>query len=184
MKLIIGLGNPGKEYIDTRHNVGFILLDKIQEVWNFSKFKFNKKFNSEISKKWEMGKGKGEILLVKPQTFMNRSGEAVQTILDFYKLEPKDIIVIHDDLDIELGKYKIAVDSSSAGHKGVQNIIDQLGTQKFTRIRIGISKNPAEKTVCQINFHDYVLQKFSQEELEIIKKIFGDVSEEIKTFIA
>lgn len=175
MKLIIGLGNPGEKYKNTRHNVGFEFLDKLKTEWNFPIFEFNNKFNSELSKGlYEIRDTRYEILLVKPQTFMNLSGVAVRSILDFYKLSPDDILVIHDDKDIALGEYRLANDSSSAGHNGVQNIIDNLGTQNFKRIRIGVGAEtnlPAE---------DFVLQKFSDEELEMIKKVLSDVLEEVR----
>ncbi|HRY82302.1 MAG TPA: aminoacyl-tRNA hydrolase [Candidatus Moranbacteria bacterium] len=191
MKIIIGLGNPEKKYENTRHNTGFLMLDKIKEKWNFPEFEFNKKFDAEISKGEINNK---EILLVKPQTFMNLSGTAVKSILDFYKLTPEDIVVIHDDIDIALGKYKIATDSSSAGHNGVQNIIDQLGTQKFKRIRVGIGQSVGEALVCRLDTHpprvdetsprveagDFVLEKFSAEELETIKKISENILGEIE----
>lgn len=176
MILLIGLGNPDKKYENTRHNAGFMLIDKIQKIWEFPDFEFNKKFNAEISKNNLEEK---EILLVKPQTYMNLSGVSVKAILDFYKLTPDDIIVIHDDVDIPLGKYKIAVDSSSAGHNGVQNIIDQLGTQKFRRIRIGVGQSVGEALVCRLNAHDFVLEKFTASELETIEKISEDILEEI-----
>ena len=167
MKLIIGLGNPGEKYYGTRHNVGFEFLDKLKNELDFPEFEFNKKFNAEIS-------AKKETVLVKPQTFMNLSGEAVRNILDFYKLSPDDITVIHDDKDILLGEYRLADDSSSAGHNGVQNIIDCLGTQKFKRIRIGIGAET------DLPSDVFVLQKFSDEELEIIKKVLDKVLEEVK----
>lgn len=167
MKIIIGLGNPEKKYLGTRHNVGFEFLDKLKNDLNFPKFEFNKKFNAEISVK-------KEIILVKPQTFMNLSGVAVRSILDFYKLSLEDILVIHDDKDITLGEYRLADDSSSAGHNGVQNIIDCLGTQKFKRIRIGVG------TETNLPSDVFVLQKFSDEELEKIKKVLDDVLEEVK----
>lgn len=170
MKIIIGLGNPGKKYLGTRHNVGFEFLDKLKSELDFPEFEFNKKFNAEISVK-------KEIILVKPQTFMNLSGEAVRSILDFYKLSPEDITVIHDDKDITLGEYRLADDSSSAGHNGVQNIIDCLGTQKFKRIRIGVG---AETNLPSDVF---VLQKFSDEELEKIEKVLEDVLGEVKKFL-
>ncbi len=167
MKLIIGLGNLEEKYIGTRHNVGFEFLDKLKTDLNFPEFEFNKKFNADISTN-------KEITLVKPQTFMNLSGEAVQSILSFYKLSPDDILVIHDDKDIVLGEYRLATDSSSAGHNGVQNIIDKLGTQKFKRIRIGVGVEtdlPSEV---------FVLQKFSDEESEKIKDVLEKVLEEVK----
>ena len=167
MKIIIGLGNPGKKYSGTRHNVGFEFLDKLKTEFDFSEFEFNKKFNAEISTN-------KEIILVKPQTFMNLSGESVRDILSFYKLSPEDILVIHDDKDIPLGEYRLANDSSSAGHNGVQNIIENLGTQKFKRIRIGVGVET------NLPSDVFVLQKFSDEELEIIKKVLDEVLKEVK----
>lgn len=171
MKIIMGLGNPGEQYENTRHNTGFNFITKLKEAWNFPDFEINKKFNAEISKK-------DEIILAKPQTFMNLSGEAVQKMLEFYKLAPSDIIVIHDDLDIELGKYKIATDSSSAGHNGVQNIIDKLGTQTFKRIRIGIGIKK-DGQVCISDPHNYVLQKFTEEEKEKVDGLFEEIKKEL-----
>lgn len=182
MKIIIGLGNPEEKYVGTRHNVGFEFLDKLQKEWDFPAFEINKKFNAEISKgNYELSTSSAdgqttnyELILVKPQTFMNLSGEAVQSILSFYKLSPDDILIIQDDKDIALGEYRLATDSSSAGHNGVQNIIDKLGTQKFKRIRIGVGVEtdlPAEV---------FVLQKFSDEESEIIKNVLDKVLEEVK----
>lgn len=176
MKLIIGLGNPGKEYESSRHNAGFMVADKIREYFSTqggpaSGWEFNKKFNADISEGIIGGK---KIILVKPQTFMNLSGEAVKKILDFYKLTPADIIVIHDDLDIDLGKYKISANSSSAGHQGVQNIIDRLGTQKFTRIRIGIEGQEKRKGR-QIPSEDFVLQIFTKSEKDEIENILDKI---------
>lgn len=167
MKIIIGLGNPGEKYIGTRHNVGFEIIDKLKTDLNFPEFEFNKKFNAEISTN-------KEIALMKPQTFMNLSGESVQNFLSFYKLSQDDILVIHDDKDIALGEYRLATDSSSAGHNGVQNIIDKLGTQKFKRIRIGVGVET------DLLSDVFVLQKFSDDELEKIKDVLKKVLEEVK----
>ena len=187
MKILIGLGNPEKKYEFTRHNAGFMLLDKLQSKWEFPAFEFNKKFNAEISKSklplLNKERAGGEVVLAKPQTFMNLSGTAVKAILDFYKLSPDDILVIHDDIDIPLGKYKIATDSSSAGHNGVQNIIDQLGTQKFHRVRIGLGQEKEGALVCRLGVHDFVLEKFTPQELEKIKKISEDILDEIKKLL-
>lgn len=178
MKIIIGLGNPGEKYAETRHNVGFMFLDKLQKEMDFPEFEFNKKFNAEISEKKSTVNGqRSNVILVKPQTFMNLSGESVRSLLDFYKLSPENILVIHDDKDILLGEYRLADDSSSAGHNGVQNIIDQLGTKKFKRIRIGVGVEtnlPADV---------FVLQKFSEEEKEAVEKVLEGVLEEIKKFL-
>lgn len=162
MNLIIGLGNPGKQYEDTRHNVGFMVLDKIAD-----NFKFVKKFNAEISitdKK----------ILAKPQTFMNLSGYSVQKIMSFYKVHSKDLIVIHDDLDVKLSEFKMQKNRSSAGHNGVQSIIDSIGTQDFTRIRIGIKNKEYNYN---IDAEKFVLQKFSKDELEIISEVIKKIAQ-------
>lgn len=215
MKLIVGLGNPGKKYKATRHNIGFIFIDALQAGWNFPVFEFQKKFNAELSRE---NFQQEDIILVKPQTFMNLSGESVKKILDFYKMIPKDILVIHDDLDIAMGNFKIATNSSSAGHNGVQNIIDQLGTQEFRRIRVGIGQTKENAIICppdmpvqiknstnkligeavcrdakkirqirrtgKIEAQDFVLEKFSHEEIEKIKSIESSVLEEVEKFLS
>ena len=172
MKIVIGLGNPGKKYVPTRHNVGFFVLDLIikkakkqenKESILLKDFKLEKKFEAEIAK-FELG-GEG-IILVKPHTFMNNSGEAVKKIVDFYKIDPiNDLVVIHDDIDVELGKIRIKSKGSSAGHNGVQSIIDNLGIDHFLRVRIGIGRPPERMDVDK-----YVLGKFSVKEKEIIEE--------------
>jgi peptidyl-tRNA hydrolase, PTH1 family len=185
MIIIVGLGNPEASYAGTRHNIGFEIVDKLREDFfaqggPASGWEFNKKFNAEISKGNLEGR---EILLVRPWTFVNLSGTAIAKILEFYKLTADDVIVIHDDLDIALGKYKIATDSSSAGHNGVQNIIETLGTQKFKRVRIGIGEEVSGVIACRIDAHDYVLGKFSEEELEKLKKISDDILSAVKSLV-
>lgn len=165
MLIIIGLGNPGKKYSNTRHNVGFFMLDKIKDAGNFPDFKLNKKLNVAVS---ISGLEDKKVILAKPQTFMNSSGEAAINLINFYKLDPSDLIVIHDDKDIALGKYKIAADSSSAGHNGVQDIIERLGTQKFRRIRIGIGR---DKISPPVDASDWVLGKFTKEERKAVEEI-------------
>lgn len=173
MKIIIGLGNPGEKYTLTRHNVGFEIIDAIWKKWDFPKFEFSKKFEAEFSK----GKFEGnDVMLLKPQTFMNLSGRPILSAMDFYHLSTDNIIVIHDDLDIQLGKYKVATDSSSAGHNGVRDIIEKLGTKNFRRIRIGIK--PEEKSINDAA--DFVLHPFNEEELKKIAKIRCLAIEEIE----
>jgi len=171
MKLIIGLGNPEEKYKNNRHNAGFIIIDEFQKDWGFPAFEFSKKFDAEISEGISEG---DKIILVKPQTFMNKSGESVQKIISFYKLTPEDITVIHDDLDINLGEFKLSTDSRAAGHNGVQNIIDKLGTQNFKRIRIGIEGEEQRKNRV-VPGDVFVLQDFSDEELEIIKNLAKEI---------
>jgi len=152
MKLIVGLGNPGKEYENTPHNAGFIIIEEIKkEVAEKNNWEFNKKFDAEIIKS-EIEDEK--IILAKPQTFMNNSGETVAKIVAYYKIKPEDIIIVHDDLDIPLGKLRIKEEGSSAGHNGIESVIQVLGTRKFIRVRIGI-----EKTNKKIPSEKYVLQK-------------------------
>ncbi len=182
MKIIVGLGNPGKQYEKTRHNAGFIILDELQKKWGFPEFSLSKKFNAEISEgiakrftlPLESSTHPPKIILVKPQSFMNHSGKAVRTIMDFYKLEPKDMIVIHDDLDIDLGSFKISTNTSAGGHNGIQSIIDHIGTQQFKRIRIGIEGAERKKTRT-IPGDVFVLQNFSEEELNEISKVNNDI---------
>lgn len=173
MKIIVGLGNPGEQYKNTRHNIGWLALD---DLLGEVKWTENKKFNSLIYKE-------GESLYVKPLTFMNNSGQAVQKILNYYKLLPKNfgilnkknsdlsdiLTVIQDDLDINFGDFKVATDSSSAGHRGIQSIIDYLKTKKFTRLRLGI-KNELLRT--HIPPEKFVLQPFNHEEKERLKETF------------
>ncbi|HCU70177.1 MAG TPA: aminoacyl-tRNA hydrolase [Candidatus Moranbacteria bacterium] len=213
MKIIIGLGNPGKQYEGTRHNIGFEIVEKLQKDFDFPEFTFNKKFNAEISEgnylpHRQAGKlpassagGKTEnhkLILVKPQTFMNLSGTAVRAMLDFYKLAPEEIIVIQDEVDIEIGTFKISTDSRSAGHNGIQNIIDNLSTQKFTRLRIGIGrKTETDTPSCRMGVHpprvdersprveagDFVLERFSPEENEKINHLTEDIQEALKKLL-
>jgi len=166
MKLIVGLGNPGKEYQNTRHNVGFIMAEKLISSFKFPISKLEKKFNAQISAGLFNG---NKIIIVQPQTFMNESGIAVRAISDFYKITPNDIIIVHDDKDIALGEYKIQTDRGPAGHNGVKSIIEHLGTQNFTRMRIGVA--PKEHEIQDTA--DFVLGKLRKEE----KIILDDVLE-------
>jgi peptidyl-tRNA hydrolase, PTH1 family len=179
--LIAGLGNPGKEYEKTRHNSGFMMTDhffeKFRREFGFSDWEEKKKLKALVS----IGKTNDQkIILLKPQTFMNLSGEAVSAAVQFYKISPEEIIVLHDEIDLPLGEYRFSVDSSSAGHKGAQNIIDTLGTQKFKRLRIGVD-NRGEK---KIETEKYVLGKFSPGELKIITEVFSESSKETRGLIS
>jgi len=161
MRLIIGLGNPGKQHEKTRHNAGFIVLDELRKKWDLPEFQLSNKFNAELSEGSTFGQ---RAILVKPQSFMNRSGQVVRAIMDFYKLSPDNIVVVHDDLDIDLGTFKISTDASAGGHNGVQSIVDHLGTQQFKRIRIGIEGTERKKTRTMAG-DVFVLKNFSEEEL-------------------
>ncbi len=159
MKLIVGLGNPGERYQKSRHNVGFILLDKFAADNNL-KWRRVEKFNSEVA---DYSNG----FLIKPQTFMNNSGDAVSKLANFYKISFDDLIIIHDDVDLPLGVIKKQKGKNSAGHHGVENIIEKLGTKDFWRIRVGIGK--PEDT--NIPVDEWVLQDFGENELDIVAKL-------------
>lgn len=176
MQIIVGLGNPGEKYNNTRHNIGFAIVDELAQQKNIT-WQNNKKFKAEVAES-------GDLILVKPQTFMNASGESVAAILRYYKLIPKTIFgtkkdsdltsvltVIHDDLDLILGKYKLSINSSSAGHNGVQSIIDYVKTKNFKRLRIGISTDERK----QIPGDKFVLQKFKDEEKNLLKDLTKEI---------
>ncbi len=164
MKIICGLGNPGKKFEKTWHNVGFLALDEFQKRNNFPKFKLVKKFESKISKKKINNE---KIILVKPQTFMNNSGRAVKLLIENWKLEIGNLIVVHDDIDLLLGKIKISIGKGSGGHKGVQSIIDELKTKNFIRIRVGICPKSGKPK----NLEKFVLRKIEKRKEKIIKEI-------------
>ena len=165
MKLIVGLGNPGRKFKKTRHNVGFRVIDGFKRRNNFPKFKFSKKFQSLISEGYF---NREKIVLIKPQTFMNDSGKAVKSLTKNYKLKIINLFVIHDDVDIPLGKIKISIGRGSAGHKGVQSIIDELNTKNFIRLRIGIKSTPNNKKKVK---REFVLKKFTKKEEKVVRKI-------------
>ncbi|MGL5978550.1 MAG: aminoacyl-tRNA hydrolase [Erysipelotrichaceae bacterium] len=153
MKLIVGLGNPGKEYERTRHNAGFMVLDALAGAWNLNIS--TKKFKGLLAETNIKGQ---KVILLKPQTYMNLSGESVRAVADFYNLEEEDILIIYDDLDLPVGKLRLREKGSAGGQNGVKSIIAHLGTQTFPRIRVGIGKDPRIPTV------DYVLGKFREDE--------------------
>ncbi|OGF27735.1 aminoacyl-tRNA hydrolase [Candidatus Falkowbacteria bacterium RIFOXYC2_FULL_47_12] len=183
MKFIIGLGNPGEKYKNTRHNTGFVVLDALAGALNAEAFRFEKKFNADVAQaQWRNEK----ILLVKPQTFMNNSGLAVRAILNFHALLPKRLgliahrnadlaavlTVIHDDVDFALGTFKLQQNRSAGGHKGVQSIITHLKTQNFTRARIGIATPLLRKKIPPEKF---VLDNFLPEEKKTLQKITPEI---------
>lgn len=161
MKLIVGLGNPGKEYDNTRHNIGFSLLDVIakDKGINFDSEKFNAKY-AEINIEGE------RVILIKPLSYMNLSGIVVRKYMDYYKIDKDDLLVIQDDLDMVLGKVKFVYNSSSGGHNGIKNIEEQISTREYVRLKIGISNNK------NIDTKDYVLGKFSNDELKILEDVY------------
>jgi len=164
MILIVGLGNPGIKYKRTRHNMGFRVLDEFQKKNNFPDFKFSKKFNALISKK---NTGKEKIILAKPKTFMNNSGQTVKKLSTYYSPPTISLIVVHDDIDLPLGKIRISKKRGSAGHKGVESIIKESGSKNFIRLRIGVRNQESEVK----NRWKFVLKNFTKEEEKIVEKI-------------
>ena len=154
MYLIVGLGNPGRDYEKTRHNTGFEAIDMLAE-----------KLGIQVAEKKYKGLcgkariGSEQVLLLKPQTYMNLSGESVRAAADFYKIAPEHIIVIYDDIDLEVGRLRLRAKGSAGGHNGIRNIIAHMGTQEFPRIRIGVGAKPD-----RMDLADYVLGRFSREE--------------------
>lgn len=178
MNCIIGLGNPGSHYRHTRHNVGFLFLENFRDSRKFPPFREESRFEAETS---EGIMDRARILLMRPLTFMNRSGDAVVRLAHFYKLNPHDIAVIHDDLDIAFGKIRISRDSRSAGHRGVEDIIKKLGTKTFLRIRIGIRREAVSMPSDTAHF---VLERFTREEKEALPRLFQVVADTLAAWVA
>ena len=172
MKMIVGLGNPGEEYINTRHNVGFMMIDNYAQEHNINRFK--QKFNGLYAK---FEHNMETYILLKPQSYMNLSGTVIKKFASFYKIKPEDILIIHDDLDLPVGKIKVKFKGSSGGHNGIKNIIDNLKTEIFPRFKIGIGKNE------NIPYINYVIGKFSKEDLNIITKIYSFSNDVIDDFL-
>lgn len=169
MKLVVGLGNPGKEYKNTRHNCGFRAIDFYAEK---NSLNFKNKFNGEYC---EQIINNEKVIFLKPQTFMNNSGDSVIKFVNYYNINLEDILVIYDDVDFEVGTFKIKKNGSSGGHNGINSIINVLKTQNVYRLRIGISKN-------KIPLVDYVLGNFSKEDNEKINDMMPNVVNAINDF--
>ncbi len=172
MKIIVGLGNPGEKYKDTRHNVGFMVVDKLaHELGGIDiRWEQQRKHKSSVAKT-------GEVLLVKPETFMNASGIAVRSLSTLYKVKAEDVWVIHDDLDLPLGKIRIRFGGASAGHHGVDSIIRELGSDQFVRVRLGIGREKsgsgivADRKLHQSTVVNFVLSRFGRSEAGELKHL-------------
>ena len=169
MKLVVGLGNPGKEYDKTRHNIGFMVLDDY-----LGNVKWSTKFNALY---YECAINQDNVLCVKPLTCMNNSGNAVGEFVRYFNIDIKDILVIQDDLDLNVGDYKLKCHSSSGGHNGIKSIINSLGNQDFPRLKVGIGSVKKDQVI------DYVLGKFSKIELETLNNEFITFGKIIDSFI-
>lgn len=177
MKLIVGLGNPGEKYASTRHNIGFVVLDELarRQIPN-TKFQIANKFKSEIIQT-------KEYILVKPQTFMNDSGTAVAKICHFYKVKYEDLYVVHDDLDIQLGSYKIQHGKGPKVHHGISSVEEKLGTDKFWNVRIGV-ENRVVRGNKGVPGVVYSLQNFENDELRIMNEVIEKVTGELNRVVS
>lgn len=173
-KLIVGLGNPGEKYHETRHNIGFMLVDQLAKKWNLT-FSKDKIFQAEIASTFLYGE---KIYLIKPITFMNESGKAVQALLAYYGLEMSDLLVIYDDLDMKVGKIRLRSQGSAGGHNGIKSIINHLGSQDFNRIKIGIGRpKQGEKVV------HHVLGRFDHEDYTMIVRTLDKVEDAVNFYL-
>lgn len=167
MYIIAGLGNPTREYDKTRHNVGFSVIDVLADRYNMDV--------SERKHKAFCGRGAIEgqkVVLMKPQTYMNLSGESIRAAMDFYKADPEDVLIIYDDVSLEPGQLRIRQKGSAGGHNGIKNIISHLGTQEFPRIKVGVGAKPP-----RMDLADYVLSRFSQGEQKLMEEAFKEAAE-------
>lgn len=172
--VIAGLGNPGREYAGNRHNVGFHCLDRLAAAHQltFAKWRSHAKV--------ALGQLAGRrVILLKPQTFVNESGEAVQAVCSFYRVPPAHTLVVYDDLDLPQGTIRLRPSGGSGGHRGIRSIIDRLGTQSFPRLRVGIGRPPG-----RMEPKDYVLQDWSEAELEQMAEVYDRAVAAVETFLA
>jgi len=173
MKCIIGLGNPGKKYDKTRHNIGFMVIDRLSEDLGIKLS--NNKFKSDYGAGYVNGE---KVMLVKPQTFMNLSGEGVRPLIDYYKIDIADILVLYDDLDLPVGKLRLRQKGSGGGHNGIKSLNQHLGSVDYKRIRIGIDRPaPGEPII------GYVLSKFPKSDKEIMNKVIDVTKDASAAFV-
>lgn len=172
--LIIGLGNPGREYVQTRHNIGFMLIDRLIIRLNARGMRLQSKA-IVVTAQYEDKR----IVLAKPQTFMNLSGQSIQGLVHFYKLSLDKVLIIHDDLDLPLGTIRMRPGGGAGGQKGVKSAINQLGTNEFARLRLGIDRPPG-----RMDPADYVLQDFSQREIQTLSATLDRATEATMTWVS
>jgi peptidyl-tRNA hydrolase len=172
MKLIVGLGNPGDKYQNTRHNCGFMAIERLEEILDVKCDKV--KFKGLYTKTKYQGQ---DIVLLKPMTYMNLSGESIRETMQYFKINIDDVLVIYDDLDLPVGKIRLRENGGSGGHNGIKNIIQQLKTDVFKRIRIGIDRNPSIPVI------DYVLAHFNKTEFGALNDVFKRSSEAALVFV-
>ncbi len=176
MKWIVGLGNPGKRYENTRHNVGFLVVDRFAGRHGFGEFR--RQFSAMVSAQ-PMEQAMGEkVFLVKPQIYMNRSGTVVREAIGYYKGQPEDLLIVHDDLDLPLGRLRYRARGSSGGHRGLESIFEALGTQDVARLKVGIGR------VEGIDPTDYVLSTIQSQERLVLERALQRASESLDVWIA
>ena len=172
MKIGVGLGNPGNQYKDTRHNIGFLVVDELARRWNTPSWK--RRYDAEVSEHRAIG----PVLLVKPQTFMNLSGNSVREAAKFYKTPSTDIVVIHDDLDLPAGRLRIRERGGSGGHRGIESMLSQLGADDFVRVRFGVGRPPEGWESA-----DYVLGRFAPDEQALIKEAIDKAADAVEAIL-
>lgn len=177
MKLVVGLGNPGPKYETTRHNVGWLALDHLIDVWKAEGPK--SKFNAEF---WTATVGGEKVILAKPQTFMNLSGQAIAPLAGFYKCAPADIIVVYDEVDLKPGALRIKTGGGSGGHNGIKSLDSSLGSPEYHRVRIGVGH--ARDVHPGMDLADYVLGQFTQSECDTLDGVFANVAKAAELLIA
>jgi PTH1 family peptidyl-tRNA hydrolase len=171
--LLVGFGNPGREYINTRHNIGFMLIDRLAVRLNAHGMKLQSKA-IVMSTLYEERK----VILAKPQTYMNLSGQSVQGLLHFYKLPPQNLLVAHDDLDLPFGTLRIRPAGGPGGQRGMASTIEQLGTKEFPRLRLGIGRPPG-----RMDPKDYVLQDFSKDDIKLLPEVLDRAADAALEFV-
>jgi len=173
VRLVVGLGNPGTDYANTRHNAGFLVVDEMAAAWAISIHQ--KKFNVELGR----GRVNGiETILVKPQAYMNKSGLPVRQVGDYFKIPYRDMLVIHDDIDLEFGRLKIKEKGGHGGHNGVRSLIDALGEDAFVRLRVGVGRSGNEGNVV-----NHVLGTFNQQERALLEKVIKRARDAVETIL-
>jgi PTH1 family peptidyl-tRNA hydrolase len=174
--LVVGLGNPGREYDGTRHNVGFALVEKLAMDWRAGDWELKKKFNARLT---EVRLGEKKVVLCEPQTFMNLSGEAVQAVGAYYKLPAKQILILVDDADLPLGTIRLRPDGSSGGHHGLESIEQHLGTRAYARLKLGIGRRAEDGR--QIS--GFVLGRFAGDEKKIVEAVLQRASQQVECWL-
>ncbi len=172
MKIIVGLGNPGQEYGATRHNVGFMTVDKLAEKWSITTWR--ERYNGLVAEY----RGEETVLLVKPQTYMNLSGRAIVPLVNFYKVQFNEITVIYDDLDLPAGRLRLRLKGGSGGHRGIESMLYELGNDDFNRVRIGIGRPPQGWETA-----NYVLGRFNSEEAPVISEAIDQAASAVECIL-